>query len=74
MIEQTNIKIHNKLTKKIDYVLSLDDAFWVKYEYNNEGNIIYYENSLGYWYKRGYNTRGERIYFENSKGIIKDDR
>ncbi len=74
MIDKLNIPLQNKDTKKIKYWLYLDDAFWLKYEYNNEGYIIHYVNSGGYWIKKGYNTRGERTYFEDSKGNIIDDR
>jgi YD repeat-containing protein len=35
---------------------------------NENGNVIYFENSNGYWIKREYDLNGNVIYFENSKG------
>ena len=35
---------------------------------DDEGNLIYYENSDGYWRKREYNNQGNQIYFETSNG------
>ncbi len=74
MIEKTNIKIHNKLTKKIEYLLYLDRGYCYKLEFDTRGNLIYYEDSDGFWSKYEYNSEGNRIYYENSIGIIEDDR
>jgi len=74
MIEQTNITIENKLTKKIEYKFYLDEGYWYKAEYNSRGHLIYDEDDSGYWSKYEYNNEGKRIYFENSNGYIKDDR
>ncbi len=68
MIDKLNIKIHNKLTKKIEYNLWLDEDFWRKDEYDDRGKEIYYEDDTGYWEKREYDTRGNEIYYENSGG------
>ena len=35
---------------------------------DNDGNLIYYEESNGYWSKREYNSNGKVIYHENSYG------
>ncbi len=48
MIEKSNIKIHNKLTKEIFYKLNLDLGYWFKYEYDMRGNVIYHEDNL-FW-------------------------
>ena len=34
------------------------DHFWVKREYDDYGNVTYYEDSIGYWWKREYDDRG----------------
>jgi uncharacterized protein RhaS with RHS repeats len=41
---------------------------WYRYEYDNNGKEIYYENSNGYWVRREYDNNGKKIYFENSNG------
>ncbi len=74
MIDKLNISIEDKQTKKIRYHLNLDSGYWFKYEYDNEGNITYGEDSRGYWKKTEYDTRGNQIYSENSNGFIRDDR
>ncbi len=77
MIEKLNIKIQSKDTKKIDYYLNLDNFFWSKAEYNDEGKRIYsdFETiSGGFWFKEGYNSEGNRTYFETSEGYILDKR
>jgi YD repeat-containing protein len=38
------------------------------YVYDEQGNIIYFENSNGYWYKQEYNDQGNLIYYEDSDG------
>ena len=68
MIEQTNITIQNKLTKKIFYKLFLDRGVWYKQECDDRGKEIYFESSDGYWHKFEYDSRGNRIYYENSDG------
>jgi hypothetical protein len=39
--------------------------FFIK---DDQGNVIYYENSDGYWHKRVHNDRSNEIYYENSDG------
>lgn len=39
------------------------------YVYNEQDNIIYYEDSDGFWHKKEYNTQGNLIYQENSNGL-----
>jgi hypothetical protein len=43
---------------------------WVKYEYDENGNIIYSEDSYGRWSKKKYDENGEIIYKEVSNGNI----
>ena len=64
MIDKTNIKIQNKLTKKIIYVLDLDLGVWLNFEYDTRGNDIYYENYRGDWVKKEYDNEGKRIYYD----------
>jgi hypothetical protein len=40
----------------------------LKREYDDNGNLIYLENSDGYWVKHEYDSNGNRIYYENSTG------
>lgn len=43
-------------------------------EYDNRGNVIYYENIEGYWFKKQYDDNDNQIYFESYTGEIQDDR
>jgi hypothetical protein len=45
------------------------NGFWIKREYDDDGNIIYREESDGYWGKYEYDNKGYEIYFENSYGF-----
>jgi len=40
-----------------------------EYIYNQNGDVIYYENSGGYWRKSEYDDNGKEIYLENSIGF-----
>ena len=42
--------------------------------YDNNGNLIYRENSNGFWVKYDYDDNNNRIYYENSNGYIIDNR
>ena len=41
---------------------------WARYEYDDNGKDIYYEDSDGYWTKREYDQMGNEIYWANSDG------
>lgn len=41
---------------------------------DDNGNVIYSEDSNGYWYKKEFNTNGNVIYYEDYTGIIKNNR
>ena len=57
---------------KISYY---NDDYLCKYEYNESGNEIYYEDSKGYWKKKEYDLHNNIIYYETSvHGIIRDKR
>lgn len=36
---------------------------------DENGNIIYYENSSSHWYKQEFDSQGNEIYFENYEGF-----
>ena len=36
------------------------------YVYDEQGNLIYYEDSYGFWVKQEYDINGNIIYYENS--------
>jgi hypothetical protein len=78
MIDKLNITIENKLTKKIEYRLNLDNDVWDKFEYNTTLRQVYYEHSGGFYYNYEYDSKGNIIYFKDSRGfsngIIRDDR
>jgi hypothetical protein len=40
----------------------------IKQEYDDKGNIIYYDNSDGNWFKRDYDVNDNELYYENSDG------
>ena len=37
--------------------------------YDNNGNVIYHENSNGFWDRYEYNDQGKRTYYEDSDGF-----
>ena len=41
---------------------------------DNNGKLIYWENSNGDWGKSEYDSQGNQIYFESSNGLIIDNR
>ena len=43
------------------------DATWFEV-YDENDNLIYFENSDGYWFKKEYDEKGNMIYYENSEG------
>ena len=42
--------------------------------YNENGNLLYFENNDGYWEKYEYDDNGNRIYYEDYNGEIEDYR
>ena len=48
--------------------------FWEKWEYNEDGKILYREYDTGHWKKWGYDENGKQIYYEDSDGLIRDYR
>ena len=51
-----------------DEVYYEKNGYWIKREYDSNGNKIYYEDSYGFWIKKEYDSNGNRIYLENSYG------
>jgi len=64
-----NLEIRDKNGRAIYFEKS--DGDWLKYEYDSQGKVICWENSMGGWRK---DSEGNEIYFENSNGIIEDKR
>jgi hypothetical protein len=44
------------------------DGFKIINNDDDNGNLIYYENSSGEWYMKEYYSNGKEIYYENSYG------
>jgi hypothetical protein len=53
---------------KVLYEEDQDKDEWQKWEYDDNGNLIYFENSIGYWVKFKYDDKGNQIYWESSDG------
>ena len=54
------------MNKTIAQQLNIKDfPFTIK---DDNGNVIYLEDSTGYWVKRKFDSNGREIYFENSDG------
>ena len=53
---------------------TIAQGYWTKREYDDNGNLIYRENSNGYWCKYEYDDQGNEIYWESSNGAIIDKR
>ena len=47
---------------------------WEIREFDEQGNVTYYENNYGRWSKLEYDEHGNEIYRETNKGIRKDNR
>ena len=45
------------------------NGYWEKRTFDNNGNILTFENSDGFWYKRTYDDNGNQLSYENSTGI-----
>jgi hypothetical protein len=57
-------RIYNK--KDYEIYSENSNGYWVKVEYDENGNRIYHENSDGNWEKYEYDDNGNEIYFEDS--------
>ena len=60
-------KLFNKYGKEL-YFEDLDDGYWRKSEYNDNGNEIYWKDSDGGWGIYEYDENGNKKYYENDKG------
>ena len=46
-----------------------DSEGWIRWEYDEQGNETYYENSSdGHWGRREYDAHGKQTYYEHSSG------
>ena len=71
-IKEFPFVIKNNQGKEI--YCEISDGYWVKREFDDNGNIIYYETSKGYWWKKEFDDKGNQIYYEDSNGYIDDKR
>ena len=58
--------VYNK--DKVSIYSETSNGYWIKYDYDDNGNLIYREDADGYWTKKEYDTNGNLIYYENSNG------
>jgi hypothetical protein len=45
-------------------------VYFPYWEFDERGNVVYYESSNGFWAKYQYDVHGNKVYYENSKGYI----
>jgi YD repeat-containing protein len=64
-VKVNELGIFNQNGNEIYYENS-DGKWWVKREYDDNGNLLYEENSEGWWVKREYDEYGNKIYYETS--------
>ena len=48
--------------------MNKENKIYPYYEYGNNGNISYFEDSTGFWYKKEYDKNGNRTYYKDSDG------
>ncbi len=61
--------VTSNTTYKDFYYERSDGSSWKKWEYDDNGNQIYYESSNGDWVKSAYDEDGNEIYISDSKGV-----
>ena len=68
--EPVNVNEYGNIKNKKGSILYYENSkgYWIKYEYDDNGNEIYFEDSKGIWYKKEYDDNGKPIYYEDSKG------
>ena len=49
----------NMMKKAIQFIMKIVKTFGEKNEYNEKGNLIYFEDSNGFWSKREYDEKGQ---------------
>jgi len=57
---------------KLPLYVEWDSDPWILRDYDEMGNMIYYEESDGYWEKYEYNDKSAITYYENSDGYSDD--
>jgi len=60
--------LNQKIISNIDVVFKYKNGYWEKYEYDEKGNKIKYENLDGFWIKYEYDENMNMIKYENSNG------
>jgi hypothetical protein len=59
------------IAQQIKWNFKTNDELRIK---DNNGKLIYWEDSNRVWEKSEYDSKGNKIYFENSDGAIVDNR
>ena len=70
--EYQNFGKYGVIKKNNQNIYDETSEYWHLYEYDDEGNLIYKENSKGYWVKYRYDKDGWVIYKEDKYGILMD--
>ena len=60
--------LNQKIISNINVVFKYKNGSWKKYEYDENGNMIKFENSNEYWKKYEYDENGNMIKYEDSNG------
>ena len=63
--------MNQTIAQQIKWDFKTNDELRIK---DNNGNLIYWENSNGDWGKSEYDSQGNQIYWESSNGLIIDNR
>jgi YD repeat-containing protein len=58
--------VYNK--DKVSIYSETSNGYWIKQEYDNNGNLIYKEDADGYWIKYDYDNDGNQLYREDAVG------
>ena len=45
------------------------NGFWIRCEYDEKGNLTYFEDSNGFWARYEYDKKGKETYYEDRDGI-----
>ena len=51
------------------YYSAIDKSFWWRKEYDDRGNCVFTEDSVGFWVRKEYDEKGNETRFQNYLGI-----
>lgn len=57
---------------KLPLYVEWDNGPWIIRDYDDNGNMTYYEENDGYWEKSKFDSNNNPIYYENSEGYSDD--